>query len=288
MEEEKNPHVIHPSSAGASMTGHPTFHHPHAEAAQHEKPEAKKSAWTEKIFDMVITVSLVAMFFGLPIFFTGHTMQGIAFEKQVYFYFWVLLGLVAWASKGVITGELRIRRTPLDIPILLFVVFYGLDIAFSVDKWHSFFGFFGDPSRGFLAVLGLALAYFLLLSHFTWKRFLLMFGGFTVSGMLVVLWSMLAFEGVHFLPSAWNAFAPTSLIGTASTLATFLGLLVPSVSSSRSISSSSSDSGRSSRGRCFSAGWDSSSSSSSRRSSVPGTSGRGRRCSSSCSCSCSS
>ena len=227
MEEEKNPHVIHPSSAGASMTGHPTFHHPHAEAAQHEKPEAKKSAWTEKIFDMVITVSLVAMFFGLPIFFTGHTMQGIAFEKQVYFYFWVLLGLVAWASKGVITGELRIRRTPLDIPILLFVVFYGLDIAFSVDKWHSFFGFFGDPSRGFLAVLGLALAYFLLLSHFTWKRFLLMFGGFTVSGMLVVLWSMLAFEGVHFLPSAWNAFAPTSLIGTASTLATFLGLLVP-------------------------------------------------------------
>lgn len=207
--------------------GHPILHHPHAEAAHHERPEPKKGAWTEKIFDMVITTTLVALFFGLPIFFTGHTMQGIAFEKQVYFYFWVLLGLVAWASKGVITGELRIRRTPLDIPILLFVTFYGIDIAFSVDKWHSFFGFFGDPSRGLLAVVGLALAYFLLLSHFTWKRFLWMFGGFTVSGMFVVLWSLLAFEGVHFLPSAWNAYAPTSLIGTTSTLATFLGLLIP-------------------------------------------------------------
>jgi tetratricopeptide (TPR) repeat protein len=225
MEEEKNPHVIHPS--GTAMTGHPTFHRPHEETVQHEKPESKKGTWTEKIFDMVITVSLVALFFGLPIFFTGFTLQGIALEKQVYFYFWLLLGLVAWASKGVITGDLRIRRTPLDIPILLFVVFYGLDIFFSVDKWHSFFGFFGDPSRGFLSVLGLALAYFLLLSHFTWKRFLLMFGGFVVSGMIVILWSVLVLMNVHFLPTALAAYAPMSLIGTVSTLATFLSLLVP-------------------------------------------------------------
>jgi hypothetical protein len=73
---------------------------------------------------MVITVSLVALFFGLPLFFTGLTFQGIAFEKQIYFYVWLLIGVVAWVSKGVTTGEMRIRRTPLDIPIALFWLFY--------------------------------------------------------------------------------------------------------------------------------------------------------------------
>lgn len=227
MEEEKKPFVIRPNGGGTPAPGHPVFHKVQEAEVSHEKTESRKSSWTERVFDTAITVSLVALFFGLPIFFTGITFQGIAFDKQVYFYFWVLLGLVAWASKGVISGDLRIRRTPLDIPILLFVLFYGVDIFFSVDKWHSFFGFFGDPSRGFLSVLGLALTYFLLLSHFTWRRFLFMFGGFVVSGALVILWSLLVFMNVHFLPASLIAYAPMSLIGTVSTLATFLSLLVP-------------------------------------------------------------
>src|SRR3989304_1804396 len=130
-----------------------------------------KISKTAVFFDMIVSVSLIALFFGLPIFFTGVTFQGIAFEKQIYFYFWLLIGIVAWASKGVITGEMRIRRTPLDIPIGLFWLFYVLAAFFSVDRWHSFFGFFGDPSRGVISVTALVFGYYFLLSHFTLKRF---------------------------------------------------------------------------------------------------------------------
>lgn len=180
-----------------------------------------------RAFDALITVSLVAIFFGLPLFFTGMTYQGPAFEKQLYFYFWLLIGVVSWVSKGVITGEMKIRRTPLDIPIGLFWAFVGLSAIFSVDRWHSFWGFFGDPSRGFISVTALALAYFLIMSHFNRKRFMWMFGSVLASGFLVSIWSVLTLMQVRFLPESIERFAPVSLIGTMTTLGLYLGLLVP-------------------------------------------------------------
>ena len=174
-----------------------------------------------RIFEGVITVALVALFF------TGLTFQGIAFEKQMYFYAWLLVALVAWVSKGVTTGEMRIRRTPLDIPILLFWLFYVVGVFFSVDRWHSFWGFFGDPSRGAISVTAFVLSYYLILSHFTLRRFRMIFGAFLLSSFFLVVWSFLALMNIHFLPSILEKYAPISLIGTVSTLATYLGLLVP-------------------------------------------------------------
>jgi hypothetical protein len=195
--------------------------------AREASSTAPKNAKGAGFFDALISVSLFAIFFGLPIFFTGLTFQGIAFEKQMYFYVWLLIGIVAWASKGVVTGEMHIRRTALDIFILLFLVVYGVSALMSVDRWHSFWGFFGDPSRGMISLTALALAYYFIMSHFTMKRFFLMFGGFLASGFLVVVWSILGVSGVSFLPEAIQAYAPLSLIGTVSTLGIFLSVLVP-------------------------------------------------------------
>jgi len=188
---------------------------------------AASSQRTARLFEIVISVSLGALFFGLPLFFTGVTFQGIAFDKQMYFYLWLLIGVVAWVSKSVSSGEMHIRRTPLDIPILLFWLFYVVGAVFSVDRWHSFWGFFGDPSRGAVSITALLLSYYFVLSHFSMKRFRLMFGAFLVSNLILVLWSFLALMGIRFLPSAWEQYAPLSLIGTISTLAMYLGLLVP-------------------------------------------------------------
>lgn len=189
--------------------------------------DASSSKKTQVVFDWMITGVLIALFFGLPVVFTGMSFQGIAFEKQMFFYLCLLVGLVVWVSKGVMSGDMQIRRTPLDIPILLFWAFYGIMVFFSVDRWHSFFGFFGDPSRGFISVTALVLAYYFVLSHFTEKRFYWMFGSFLASGVLVTLWSFLVIMKIHFLPTSLEAYAPLSLIGTISTLGLFLAMLVP-------------------------------------------------------------
>lgn len=186
-----------------------------------------KPKFVIRAFDGVISTSLFMLFFGLPLFFTGLTFQGVAFEKQMYFYFWLLIALVAWVSRGVVEGELRIRRTPLDLPIILFFVAYLVSSIISVDRWHSFWGVFNDPSRGLLSVGALILAYYLIASHVTPKRIAWMFGGFLASGLIVSFWSALAFMTVRFLPDRIAAVAPVSLIGSVSTVATFLGVLLP-------------------------------------------------------------
>ena len=39
-----------------------------------------------KILDRLMSLSIFMLFFGLPIFFSGVTEQGIIFDKQIYFY----------------------------------------------------------------------------------------------------------------------------------------------------------------------------------------------------------
>lgn len=189
--------------------------------------EEKNQKKTAKFFDFIISFSLAAIFFGLPLFFTGLTLQGIAFDKQVFFYALILIGLVAWVSRGVIVGELKIRRTPLDIPIIAFWLIYLLTTIFSVDRWHSFWGFFGDPSRGFLSATAILVAYYLIFSNFTQKRFKMMLAASVVSAAIVSLWSLLAVLGVKFLPDKIFQLAPLSLVGSVSGLGVFLSFMLP-------------------------------------------------------------
>lgn len=186
----------------------------------------KKARNSLFLLDAILTFSLAAIFFGLPIFFMGVTMQGIAFDKQMYFFFFILVSLVCWVVKGAALGRIQIRRTPLDIPILIFVFLYFLATVFSFDKWHSFWGFFGDPSRGFLNILALAAGYYLIVSNFNRKRLNLSIGALIFSGSLVSIWTLLVLLNVGFLPDVATQTVPFSLMGAISSTGTFLGIMV--------------------------------------------------------------
>ncbi len=187
----------------------------------------EKLSLAARLLDGLATASLFMIFFGFPLFFISLTLQGIAFEKQVYFYFWLLLGMVGWVSKAIVTGELRIRHTPLDIPLLLFWAVTGISCFFSVDKWHSLWGFFGDPSRGFLDITALTLAYFLITSHMNMRRFKWFMGAMLASGFLIVVWTALTFLGFRFFPDSLLKYIPMSLLGTMRSLTLFVGMLLP-------------------------------------------------------------
>ena len=204
-----------------------------AKNTESERPSVKASDSRKltKIFDFLITFSLGALFFGFPLFFSGITFQGLAFDKQMYFYFWIILALVFWTVKGVILGEMKIRRTPLDIPIAIFIFIYALATFFSVDRWHSFWGFFGDPSRGLVSILALVIAYYLMFSHLDSKKFNWMVGALIGSGFLVAIWSFLGILGINFLPTTLAQVAPLSLMGSTTGLGIFLSLLIPIIMS---------------------------------------------------------
>jgi len=203
--------------------------HNYSREGGEDKTETKteKSTLISRMLDKVMSLSIFMLFLGVPLFFTGLTFQGIAFEKQIYFYFWLLLALVVWAAKGVVVGEMKIRRTPLDIPILAFWLVYLIATIFSINRWTSFWGFFGDPSRGLMSVSALVVAYYILLSNFnknTWKWAVT---GIVLSGAILSVWTTLAVLGIKFLPTKLMSFAPLSLVGSVSGAGIFFGAMLP-------------------------------------------------------------
>lgn len=203
--------------------------HNFSQAGETKKPETKteKTSLIGKMLDKIMTASIFMLFLGVPLFFTGLTFQGLAFEKQIYFYFWLLLALVVWAAKAVITGEMKIRRTPLDIPILAFWLVYAVATFLSIDRWHSFWGFFGDPSRGLMGATALVIAYYIILSNFNKNIWKWSVTGIVLSSSLLSIWTALAILGIKFLPEKIMAFAPLSLIGSISGLGIFFGAMLP-------------------------------------------------------------
>jgi len=178
-----------------------------------------------KLCNFFINASLFMIFLGLPIFFTSITSQGLFFEKQLYFYFWVLIALVAWTVNGMVFEEMKIRRTPLDIPILGFLAAYILATVFSVDHWHSFWGSFGDPSRGLVSVIVLILAYYIIFSNFNQKKIKLILGALLIGNLIVAVWTALAIFNISFLPK--NVSAPLSLVGSLSSLFIYFSIMIP-------------------------------------------------------------
>lgn len=203
------------------------LHTPSASETSSRKQEG--SGVLVGLLNGIVGFSLLAVFFGVPLFFTGLTLQGIAFEKQMYFYFWVFLALVAWVTKGVIVGEMNLKRTPLDLPILLFLFVYGLSTIFSVDKWHSFWGFFGDPTHGWMNVLVAVFAYYLLVNHFNEKFFKKLVLATIISNFFVLVIAFLGFFGSEGLLEKIATIVPVSTIGSFTGLSIFAAMMIPVV-----------------------------------------------------------
>ncbi len=196
-------------------------------APQSKCAYSRKKSRPKRFLDAIITASITALFFGAPLFFTSLTMQDIAFDKQIYFYFWLLVALVAWAIKSATSGKLVIRRTPLDYPLIGTFLAILVSAYLSDDRWHSFWGAFGDPSQGVIAFIAGVFAFYLVITHFSWERFRWFFGAFVLSGSVVVVWTFLGLLGVHFLPASFAAIAPLSLIGSLKGLTLFFSLMIP-------------------------------------------------------------
>lgn len=180
-----------------------------------------------KGLDFIITGSIALVFFLCPLFFTGLVAQGIGFEKMILFYFLVLLGTVAWVTKGVIQGELNLKRTPLDLPILSILVIFAISTVLSVSSKDSLIGAYGSSAKSLVAVLVLALFYYLLVNNLDVKKIKLFFWSFLSSTGLIVVFSLLQLNGIHLLPLGFTKTPGFNPMGSLSGLTMYLVIVLP-------------------------------------------------------------
>lgn len=175
-----------------------------------------------RTLDLSILSVLFLSFFLLPVFFLGKTTQGAGFEKFSLFYFLTFLGSAAWMLKGFLSGGLRLKKTPLDIPVLGFLAVFSISALSSVGRAESLLSSYGSPGKGLLAVVAGVLFYYLLINNAGRGKLKLLIGALASSSFILIIFE--AFR-LSFLPAARGiSSAPLS---SWSGLAMFLLAMLP-------------------------------------------------------------
>src|SRR5579872_4381360 len=111
-------------------------------------------------FTKVIRWSFFLLIFLVPIIFTGNTSELFEFNKMWITFGFTLIIAASWISKMIIEKRVKILKTPLDIPILLFLLSQVISTIFSIDPHTSLWGYYSRFNGGLYSLLSYALLYF--------------------------------------------------------------------------------------------------------------------------------
>ncbi len=189
----------------------------------------------------VIRYSFYALFLLVPLAFTGDTSELFEFNKM-----WLTFGLAAiiaaaWVSKMLVERQIKITRTILDIPLMLFVLSQCISTILSMDPHVSWWGYYSRFNGGLLSILTYVFLYYAFVSNFEKKQVFTALKVSLVSALIVSLWGLpshfgydptcFVFRG-NFDVSCWtSAFQPKarifSTLGQPDWLAAYLSIAVP-------------------------------------------------------------
>jgi len=113
--------------------------------------------------DNSIVYLIKGLIFVLPLFFLPWTLEFFDFNKQ--YLLWIIVPLIGilWLFKKVnYESAVSFKRTPLDIPILTFLMVVFISSLFSQDKFSSFFGYYGRFSDAWFGLLAFVIFYFII------------------------------------------------------------------------------------------------------------------------------
>ncbi len=165
---------------------------------------------------------------------------------------WMVYGITViifflWGLRMISEKRFYVRRTVLDIPILLFLASQIVSTIISIDPHTSFWGYYSRFNGGLLSIITYIFLYYALVSNFFFskedaKEFVKRILGVSlISAGLVALWGIPSHFGYDptclvfgrgFTTACWTAaFDPTarifSTLGQPNWLAAYLAILLP-------------------------------------------------------------
>jgi len=182
----------------------------------------------------IIVFFLQLEVFLLPLFFLPFTFEIFDFSKQNLLWLCTFAATLTWLVKAVIVDKKIVyKKTPLDIPLVIFILVWGLSMLLSVDRFSSLFGFYGRFSDAYLGSLSFVLLYFLILNTLTPRQAVRFFKTFLLSAGIALGSTALSILGIlaRFLPAAGRLGAVASsslnpLGGSSETAALFAAAIL--------------------------------------------------------------
>ena len=122
------------------------------------------------ICNKIIEFSFYAIFLFVPLVLAGDTSELFEFNKM-----WLAFGLgiiiaCSWIIKSIVQKRIAIQRTPLDIPIGLFILSQVMSTIFSWDQHISIWGYYSRFNGGLLSTILYIFLYYAFVSNVLMKE----------------------------------------------------------------------------------------------------------------------
>lgn len=114
-----------------------------------------------------IKAGFLLLFTLVPLILTPWNYELFEYNKMMLTYGLTTIIAVAWATKMITEKEIRIAKTPLDIPISLFVVSQFISTLFSIDQHVSWMGYYSRFNGGMWSILSYVILYYAFITNFT-------------------------------------------------------------------------------------------------------------------------
>lgn len=118
--------------------------------------------WSNRI----IRWGFYLLFILVPIILTPWNYELFEYNKMMLTYALTVVIIGGWLVKMIHARELRVTRTPLDIPLGLFVASQLVSTLFSIDPHVSWFGYYSRFNGGMFSILTYTLLYYAFVTNF--------------------------------------------------------------------------------------------------------------------------
>ena len=182
----------------------------------------------QKLLDGIIAWGFYLLFFLVPLVMTPWNYELFEYNKMMLTYGLTVVIIGAWLAKMVLQKKVLIRRTPLDLPILLFFLSQLISTVFSIDRHTSFWGYYSRFHGGFLSTTSYLLLFYALIANFNEEKIKKALRLLLSSAFLVSFYGILEHFGID--AKYWVQDVQSrvfSTLGQPNWLAAWLAILIP-------------------------------------------------------------
>ena len=129
-----------------------------------------------------------ALFFFIPLVLWPGTSEVFEFNKMLLVYVLTILIAAAWVAKWINQKKITIRRTPLDLPILLFLLSQILSTIFSIDTHTSLWGYYSRFHGGLMSTISYIVLYYAFVTNIKISNLKYQISNILLSATLVSLY----------------------------------------------------------------------------------------------------
>ncbi len=181
-----------------------------------------------KFSDKTIRTCFFLLFFLVPLALTPYNYELFEYNKMMLTYAFTVIIVGSWLIKMVIKKEIIFRRTPLDLPLLLFLLSQVISTFLSIDRHVSLFGYYSRFNGGLISTFSYLTLYYAFVSNFPKDKIIKLLQFSLISGLLVAIYGVLEHFGIDknlWVQDVQNRVFST--LGQPNWLAAYMAVLIP-------------------------------------------------------------